>query len=53
MLPQRHEGVASLITFREYTKHVTGQTGRFLLLFSAVSFGLLAILLLAMGLIMD
>ena len=45
--------LASLITFREYTKHVTGQTGRFLLLFSAVSFGLLAILLLAMGLIMD
>ena len=30
--------LASLITFREYTKHVKGQTGRFLALFSAVSF---------------
>lgn len=40
--------LASLITFREYTKHVKGQTGRFLLLFSAVSFGFLAVLLAAM-----
>lgn len=37
--------LASLITFREYTKHVKGQTGRFLALFSAVSFGFLAVLL--------
>ena len=40
--------LASLITFREYTKHVKGQTGRFLALFSAVSFGFLAVLLTAM-----
>ena len=40
--------LASLITFREYTKHVKGQTGRFLALFSAVSFGFLAVLLAAM-----
>ena len=40
--------LASLITFREYTKHVKGQTGRFLTLFSAVSFGFLAVLLAAM-----
>lgn len=40
--------LASLITFREYTKHVKGQAGRFLVLFSAVSFGFLAVLLAAM-----
>ncbi len=40
--------LASLITFREYTKHVKGQAGRFLALFSAVSFGFLAVLLAAM-----
>lgn len=40
--------LASLITFWEYTKHVKGQTGRFLALFSAVSFGFLALLLAAM-----
>ena len=40
--------LASLITFREYTKHVKGQTGQFLALFSAVSFGFLAVLLAAM-----
>lgn len=40
--------LASLITFREYTKRVPGGGGRFLALFSAVSFAFLAILLLAM-----
>lgn len=40
--------LASLITFLEYTKHVKGQAGRFLALFSAVSFGFLAVLLAAM-----
>lgn len=40
--------LASLITFREYTKHVKGQAGRFMALFSAISFGFLAILLAAM-----
>ena len=40
--------LASLITFREYTKHVKSQTGRFLALFSVISFGFLAILLAAM-----
>ena len=44
---------ASLITFREYTKHVKGQTGRFMGLFSAISFGFLAILLAAMTLWMQ
>ena len=33
--------LASLITFREYTKHVKGQTGRFMALFSVISFGFL------------
>ena len=42
--------LASLITFREYTKHVKGQTGRFMALFSAISFGFLAVLLAAMTL---
>ena len=42
--------LASLITFREYTKHVKGQTGRFMALFSVISFGFLAILLAAMTL---
>ena len=45
--------LASLITFREYTKHVKGQTGRFMGLFSAISFGFLAILLAAMTLWMQ
>ena len=40
--------LASLITFREYTKRVPGGGGRFLALFSAVSFAFLAVLLLAM-----
>ena len=43
--------LASLITFREYTKHVKGQTGRFMALFSVISFGFLAILLAAMTLL--
>ena len=42
--------LASLITFREYTKHVKGQTGRFMVLFSAISFGFLGVLLAAMTL---
>lgn len=45
--------LASLITLREYTRHVSGQTGRFLALFSAISFGFLAVLLAAMHLLMD
>ena len=40
--------LASLITFREYTKRVPGGSRRFLALFSAVSFAFLAVLLLAM-----
>lgn len=40
--------LASLITFREYTKRVPGDSRRFLALFSAVSFAFLAVLLLAM-----
>ena len=40
--------LASLITFREYTKQVPGGGGCFLALFSAVSFAFLAVLLLAM-----
>ena len=35
----------------EYTKHVKGQTGRFMALFSVISFGFLAILLAAMTLL--
>lgn len=37
--------LASLITFREYTRRANGGAGRFLALFSAVSFAFLAILL--------
>ena len=40
--------LASLITFREYAKHAGGRTGRFLALFSVISFGFLVILLAAM-----
>ena len=36
--------LASLITFREYTKQNKGQTGRYILLFSAFNFGFLIIL---------
>lgn len=43
--------LASLITFREYTKHLPEQTGRFLKQFSILSFGCLAILLAAMTLL--
>ena len=45
--------LASLITFREYTKHVKGQAGWFMALFSAISFGFLAVLLAAMTLWMQ
>lgn len=43
--------LASLITFREYTKHLPEQTGPFLKLFCVISFGCLAILLAAMTLL--
>ena len=36
--------LASLITFREYTKHNPGKTGYYIKLFSAFNFGFLAIL---------
>lgn len=39
--------LASLITFREYTKHYPEKTGRYLAVFSAANFGMLALLLLA------
>ena len=39
--------LASLITFREYTRHAPGNSGRFLALFYAVSFAFLAVLLVA------
>ena len=39
--------LASLITFREYTRHAPGNSGRFLALFSAVSFAFLTVLLVA------
>ena len=42
--------LASLITFREYTRRRPEQTGRFLGLFTLVSFGFLAILLAALSL---
>ena len=42
--------LASLITFREYTRRCPEQTGRFLGLFTLVSFGFLAILLAALSL---
>lgn len=37
--------LASLITFREYTRHNPQKAGRYLALFSAINFGLLALLL--------
>ena len=37
--------LASLITFREYTKHNPGKTGRYILLFSLFNFGFLIVLL--------
>ena len=36
--------LASLITFREYTKHNHGKAGKYLLLFSAFNFAFLGIL---------
>ena len=36
--------LASLITFREYTQHNPGKTGRYVLLFSAFNFGFLVLL---------
>lgn len=43
--------LASLITFREYTKHLPQETGRFLKLFTGISFGFLIVLLLGMTLL--
>lgn len=40
--------LASLITFREYTKHNPGKTGYYIKLFSVFNFGFLAILLITM-----
>ena len=42
--------LASLITFREYTRRCPEQTGRFLGLFTLISFGFLAILLAVLSL---
>ena len=42
--------LASLITFREYTRRCPEQTGRFLGLFTLISFSFLAILLAALSL---
>ena len=36
--------LASLITFREYTKHEPEKTGKYVLLFSAFNFGFLILL---------
>ena len=44
--------LASLITFREYTRRVSNGGKRFLLLFSGISFSFLAILLAAMSVVM-
>ena len=44
--------LASLITFREYTKHNPGKSGKYILLFSAFNFGMLMILTLAMSFIL-
>lgn len=43
--------LASLITFREYTRRCPQESGRFLALFTAVSFAFLAVLLAAMTLL--
>ena len=40
--------LASLITFREYTKHNKGKTGYYVALFSAYNFGFLAVLTVVM-----
>ena len=42
--------LASLITFREYTKHNPGKTGYYIRMFSAFNFGFLFILTFAMSL---
>ena len=39
--------LASLITFREYTKHYPEKTGKYVALFSVCNFGMLALLLTA------
>jgi hypothetical protein len=44
--------LASLITFREYTKHNPGKSGKYILLFSAFNFGMLIVLTLAMSFIL-
>ncbi len=44
--------LASLITFREYTRHNPKQSGRYILMFSLFNFGILAILVAAMLIIM-
>ena len=44
--------LASLITFREYTKHNPGKSGKYILLFSAFNFAMLIILTLAMSFIL-
>ena len=41
--------LASLITFREYTRRVPGGAKHFLILFSAISFAFLAVLLATMS----
>ena len=43
--------LASLITFREYTRHVSGDTKHFLLFFSIINFTFLAILLTVMSIL--
>jgi len=43
--------LASLITFREYTKQNKGKTGYYILLFSAFNFAFLAILVLFVSLV--
>ena len=44
--------LASLITFREYTSHVKGQTLKYVGLFSALNFGFLIILTAVMLIVM-
>ena len=45
--------LASLITFREYTKHNKGKTGKYILLFSAFNFGFLIVMFLFSKLILN
>ncbi len=44
--------LASLITFREYAKHNPGKSGRYIVMFSLFNFGMLAVLMLSMMIIM-